>query len=226
MIVTIDGPSGSGKTSVAAALAKKLGFHHFSTSLLYRGAAWILLDLWHQKNQLEHFSALTAEEYDLLTQLEYRVNADLIGEIWYNHQNITLLLKTEIVASGASKISADQQVRALLLPIQRRVAERYSLIADGRDCGSVVFPHAEVKVYLQADLEVRARRALDDPERASKGLSFKSVLASIADRDLRDSSRLVAPLRVPEGALVLDTSYLTFEQVFQRLLDAIQPKMA
>lgn len=225
MIITIDGPSGSGKTSVAAELAKRLHFHHFSSSLLYRASAWILFDHAEKKGSKVDFEHLTEDEYQLISAIEYRINKDGIGEIWSEDQNITALLKTEKIAAGASKASADQRVRQLLLSTQRAVAKNNSIIVDGRDCGSVVFPNAEIKIYLSADLLVRALRISGDDQRGLVGEMLSDIASALQVRDERDSRRAFAPLVIPEGAFVVDTTDLSFNQVLQTLLAHILPKI-
>jgi cytidylate kinase len=221
MIVTIDGPTASGKSSIARALASRLGLHHLATSLFYRGFARVLREVWQESGLPEHFDALTDDDRALITQLEYRI-IDHAGRIFFAGRDITDGLSDNSYAQPASQVSADPRVRDLLLEPQRAVAKNHDIIADGRDCGTVVFPHADVKFYFDASPEVRATRMQQDNDRAVAGLTQEQIVAEIIARDARDMSRAVAPLRVPDNSFVIDSSHLSVDVVLEYCVQIIK----
>jgi cytidylate kinase len=222
MIITIDGPVASGKSSVARALAHKLNFYYLYTGLLYRAVAYIVLTEGRLRNPLteEAVRAITTEDLGFVSQLVYRYH-DNAPHIAYRGIDITSYLCDAAYEQPASLLSANPNVRAALLEFQRTVARAHDVIADGRDCGSVVFPHADIKFFLTADVDTRARRLWNDQTRNQGTASFEDIKQGLIKRDERDQHRAIAPLIVPEGAVVIDSSHLTFEQTIQRFLDAI-----
>lgn len=221
MIVTIDGPTASGKSSIARALAAKLGLHHVGTSLFYRGFARVLREAWQAAGVPPHFDALTDDDRALIKQLEYRIVAGA-GRIFFAGRDITDGLSDNTIAQPASQVSADPRVRELLLEPQRAVTKNHDIIADGRDCGTIVFPHADVKFYFDASPEVRAARMQQDNDRAVAGLTQEQIIAEIIARDQRDMNRAVAPLRVPDNCFIIDSSHLSFDVVLEYCAQIIQ----
>ncbi|MCK4499657.1 (d)CMP kinase [Candidatus Babeliales bacterium] len=212
MIITIDGPAGSGKSTVADAVAEKLGVHHMQTGLLYRAAAYIL----HGKNY--RFDQIA----EMLKKIEYRVNGGDRAVVAVDGVDITEKLSHAEFSQPASIISAIPEVREALLPVQKNVGENYDIVADGRDCGSVVFPDADIKIFLTALAEERAKRIMNDPKRKRQNLTFEEVLADVLERDERDKNRSVAPLIIPKDAIVVDNStFLSPEETVQKILDVI-----
>jgi cytidylate kinase len=208
-VVTIDGPVASGKSSVAKALAQHLQFKHLNTGLLYRAAAYLAAD-----QEPGDFAWLADVRYDF---------ADGQPVIFWRGQRLAnSFLYSPVMDQAASLLSADAALRALLLPIQREVAQRYHLIADGRDCGSVVFPDATVKIFLTATPRVRAERLKCSTERDYAGMSIEAITAEVRARDARDQERAVAPLVVPKGATIIDSSDLSFAQTVAKCLALVQ----
>ena len=214
MIITIDGPVASGKSSVAKRLAADLQIHHLNTGMLYRTVALLMQQGDDPKG-------------DWIAQLTYQVvpgdaNGSSNATILLAGKPITGNLYGPDIDQAASKISADAHIRQLLLPVQQAVAQGCSVVADGRDCGSIVFPQAAVKIYLTADEKVRAQRLMRDPARRYAQMSLEAVVAEICERDERDKKRAVAPLVVPENATIIDSSNLTFEQTVERCKEVIR----
>ena len=207
MIITIDGTVASGKSSVAKRLAADLGMHHLNTGLLYRTVALLS----------KQGAAVDAA---WIKDLTYDVSA-VEGTVLFKGQPVLGDVYNPDIDQAASKISADKQIRQLLLPVQRTVGDRYDIVADGRDCGSVVFPDAAVKIYLTANESVRAQRLMNDPARRYAAMEHNAVITEIRERDQRDKERDVAPLVIPQGATVIDSSDLTFEQTVARCNEVV-----
>jgi len=202
-VITIDGPAASGKSSVSRELAKRLGFVWVSTGAFYRGLAYVAL-----KKEVDLDDVVAVQSLCESKEWEIKLTPEKTCVVFQN-QDVTDQINHEDVGSFASRISHHQSVRQALLQKQRDCAiGKKGLVAEGRDCGTVVFPSAPVKVYLTASSEFRAqRRALE------QGSDLKEVESAQKIRDLQDSSRKAAPLQVPENSLVLDTTHLGLFQV-------------
>jgi 3-phosphoshikimate 1-carboxyvinyltransferase len=206
-IVTVDGPAGSGKSSTAREVARRLGFRHLDSGALYRALTYALLSAGIGQ---EEWPDLTAES---LNRFSIRLRP-VVGrfEVLLGDRVLDQELRSAEVTAGASPLSALASVREWLLGAQRQAGEEGGLVADGRDMGTVVFPHAEVKVYLTAELRERARRRFLQREgRDPTPRELQGESEAIRERDERDSNRALAPLRKPEDAVEVDTSHLTFE---------------
>jgi len=214
-VITLDGPAGSGKSSTAREVARRMGYRHLDSGALYRALTYALLSSGIPE---ERWPELSAEDLDRFP-IHLRASGDrllvMLGDEVLEHE-----LRTSAVTSRVSPLSALPAVRAWLLDAQRKAGAEGGLVADGRDMGTVVFPDAEVKVFLTAELEERARRRFleregrePDPEE----LAGEAVM--IRERDARDSARAVAPLTKPEGALEVDTSHLTFDAQVQLIIE-------
>jgi cytidylate kinase len=222
MIVTIDGPSGTGKSTVAERLAEKLGYTYFDTGALYRAIAWKILhdnialsDLEGIKKMLQTFS------FHVETQngkKNYRVDT----------HEVTKAIRSQEVTAIVSEVSAMKCVRDAMRPLQELFSHEGPTVFEGRDLGTVVFPHAEVKFFLTASPSVRAERRLKDlqqkfPDRASE-FSYEDILQKIEDRDAYDSSRELAPLKQAEDAILVDTSQMTIDEVVVTLENYVKEK--
>ncbi|MFH1461781.1 MAG: (d)CMP kinase [bacterium] len=202
MIITIDGPAGSGKSSVAKTLAEKLNIYYLNTGLLYRAVAYI----WLKKDpNLEKIDKIQEKDLFFTEKIEYKY-INNIPNIFYDYKNITNYLSNNRISHAASILSAKKEVRGKLLELQGIVAQNYDIVAEGRDCGSVIFPNADHKFYLTANLDVRAKRIFQDKVRDNSGLSLKKVKEELEQRDERDMNRDVAPLKIPEDAIIIDNS--------------------
>jgi len=210
-VVAIDGPAGSGKSTVARMLAKRLSFVHIDTGALYRGVALMAL---RKKVSLDEEAAVLLAARG--SKLEFRQGSD--GNLLHiDGENVQKDIRTEQVSQAASKVSAFAGVRALLLDFQRELGSHGAIVLEGRDIGTVVFPNAEVKIFLTASIEARAKRRT--LELASKGTvaDLDRVMTEMAQRDKQDSERSLAPLKQASDAVLIDTSTLSIESVLDRL---------
>lgn len=213
-IIAIDGPAGSGKSTTARLVAKRLGYLYLDTGALYRAVTLQVLEAGLELDDVAAIEALAAA-------LPVRFERDLVGEdrVWIGERDVTREIRTMEVASRVSAVSALPGVRKALVKLQRAIGSQGNYVVEGRDIGTVVFPDAELKVFLVADLGQRAKRRLADLRRAGDELStLKEVRASLAARDKLDSGRAIAPLRKAEDAFELDTSRLTIAEQVEKLI--------
>ncbi|MBD3273467.1 (d)CMP kinase [Candidatus Dependentiae bacterium] len=218
MVITIDGPAGSGKSSVAKILADKLDFYYLNTGLLYRAVAFVWLKL---NKSLEDAKNLSKEDLSFIEEIKYEFE-NKKAKVFYDNKNITGELYNITLSKPASILSANKEIRANLLGLQRKVAEKYDIVADGRDCGSVIFPNADYKFYLTAGIDVRAKRIFNDEARQGKVKSPEKLKVELEERDLRDKNRKVSPLIVPKDAIVIDNSNLNLDQTVEKFLNFIK----
>lgn len=222
-VVAIDGPAGTGKSSVTRRLADALQFVHVDTGALYRAIAYLLLESGGKPDNLPR-----ATELARTTHLEFKRLADRnpSNRIFANSRDVTDFIRTPEVSMAASQVSAIPEVRAALLGLQRRMGCAGRSILEGRDIGTVVFPDADVKFYLTASVVERAKRRLAELEAAGADApSFEEVKAQIQLRDQGDMSRAVAPLRKAEGAVEIDTSSLTLDEVVQKMESIVRQRL-
>lgn len=215
-VITIDGPAASGKSSVSRELARRLGWRWISTGAFYRGLAYVAQQLKLDQEDPERLAELSySKEWEIVLTPERTL-------VLFRGKDVTELIGSEDVGGIASRISHYREVREALLGAQRACAEGdEGLVAEGRDCGTVVFPSATAKIYLTASSESRAhRRAAEHGEDPSK------IIAAQKTRDAQDSTRKAAPLSVPENALVIDTSALNLGQVVERVESYVRPLLS
>ncbi len=216
MVITIDGPVASGKSSVAQELANRLNFYYLNTGLLYRAIAYVLSVLNHKALDTQLVQVLVDKDLDFAQHITYTYSNNK-AHVFYDGQEITDALYDTAIDQLASLVSASPVVRQALLNLQRSIAQKNNLVADGRDCGSVVFPQAECKFFLTADVDVRARRLCSD-QRRRVTQSFQDIKDSLIQRDERDRTRKIAPLVIPSGAIVIDNTNLNFEQTIDAFM--------
>lgn len=222
MIITIDGPAASGKSTVARAVAEKLSIYYLNTGLLYRALGYILVDTYgYTSEQLANPDEQLVKSIFDTERFVYCYTEASKEHICIDHIDITGELKKPAVDRYASIVSANPMVRLFVLGYQRSFAQNASLVADGRDAGSRVFPNAEFKFFLTAPLDVRAARWQKDQERRGFDVSLNDSIEEVALRDERDSSRAHAPLVITEDAQIINTSDCTIEQVIDRILKHI-----
>jgi len=211
--VAIDGPAGAGKSTIAKLVAKEKGYIYVDTGAMYRGLAIHFIDKGIAAEDTEQI-ILACNDADVTIRYE-----NGLQQVYLNDVNITSRLRDEAVGSMASKSSAIPEVRAKLLELQRGLARTQDVIMDGRDIGTCVLPDADVKVFLTASVETRAMRRYK--ELVEKGVScdFDEIAKDIAERDHRDSTRATAPLRQAEDAVLVDSSYMTIEEVVKAISD-------
>lgn len=224
IIITIDGPTASGKSTVAQLLAQRLGFYYLNTGLLYRACAYALEKDYGFAVHLHCIDPMFNRDdlQKIVDELSYAYEVNKTF-VYYRGTDITPCLGTDEIGQLASRISASKQVREVLLSMQRRIAHQHDIVVDGRDCGSVVFPQAAVKFFLTASLECRARRLMKDHARYPVDTLLKQIKADIHERDERDKNREVAPLRIPDNAMIIDNTELTVEQTVVAMLQKIDP---
>jgi CMP/dCMP kinase len=223
MIITIDGPGVSGKSTVARLLAEKLGFYYVSSGFLYRACAYLLLhEASYTLEDLAHAQQADIERFLDPRHLRYTYDTTNKEQVSYQDINITSHLKTPEIDRASSIISSIPLVRTKLMHMQRNIGIHHNIVIDGRDCGSVVFPQADHKFFLTADLEVRAKRWVSDQQK--KGITLDVALAchELRERDRRDLERKISPLVVPEGAALIDSSALDRDQVLAMMENLIQ----
>ncbi len=217
-VVAIDGPAGAGKSTVARALANRLGYTFLDTGALYRTVALVAKRRqisWADGPQL---GALAKNLGIVFTQGVER------PRIMADSEDVTDEIRRPEISEGASQVSALPEVRAGLLDMQRRVASRANVVAEGRDVGTVVFPAAQAKFFLVANPEIRARRRTMELQAAGRAAVFADVLAEMQTRDARDSGRAVAPLRRADDAVEIDSSLATPDEVLERMIAIIRAR--
>ena len=210
--VAIDGPAGAGKSTIAKLVAQKKGYIYVDTGAMYRGLAIHFLDQGIKANETEKV-ILACQDAEVTIQYENGVQ-----QVYLNGRNITSRLRDEEVGNMASVTSAIPQVRAKLLELQQNLARTQNVIMDGRDIGTCVLPNADVKVFLTASVQTRAKRRYD--ELCEKGIAcdLKEIEADIEQRDYRDMTREIAPLKQAEDAVLVDSSCMTIEEVVDAIV--------
>lgn len=220
-IVTLDGPAGSGKSTTARAVARRLGFRHLDSGALYRALTLALLETGPPRDAWAELDEQAMRALDVTVT---PVGGDL--EVTVGGRQVDVELRSEAVTSNVAYLASLPAARACLLNLQRAAGAQGRLVADGRDMGSVVFPHADVKVYLVADLTERARRRLKDggvQEPSEDEVDAHSVVT--AERDRHDSEREHSPLRKPEDAHLLDTTRLSFDEQVDAIIGLVEEVM-
>lgn len=205
--VAIDGPAGAGKSTIAKLVAKEKGFIYVDTGAMYRALAVYFLD-----------QGIRAEDTDKIIQAVGQAEVKIryeegIQQVYLNGVNVTGRLREEAVGNMASKSSAIPEVRAKLLDLQRGLAQEEDVVMDGRDIGTCVLPEADVKVFLTASVETRARRRYDELQEKGVPCDLEEIKADIRERDERDMTRETAPLRQADDAVLIDSSDMTIPEV-------------
>ena len=218
--IAIDGPGGAGKSTIARRAAAELGFVYVDTGAIYRAVACAALSRGIDPSDEDAVSALLPS-----LQLELRWTEDGVQHVWLNGADISSELRTPAVSTAASRVSALPVVRQFLLEQQRAVARTHDVIMDGRDIGTVVLPDADVKIFLSASPEVRARRRWLELQEKGTPDTYEAVLADLIARDERDSNRAIAPLRPADDAVLLDTSGMTLQESINAILKLIRKKV-
>ena len=212
-VVTLDGPSGSGKGTISRAVAEHLGWHLLDSGALYR-----LVALAGDRGGLDPADVSGHARLAVGMDVVFAVQPDGGERITLSGQDVTAEVRSEVAGQGASRVAAWPAVRTALLERQRAFARPPGLVADGRDMGTVIFPRAELKVFLTASAAARAQRRYKQLKDKGSGVSLAALSREITERDLRDSTRAVAPLQPAPDAAMIDSTDLTIEQVVDRVL--------
>ncbi len=213
-VITLDGPSGTGKGTLATLLAKRLGWHVLDSGAIYRALAFVVMQ---QSLDLDDTAALThllsTTQIDLLPR-----GVDKPVKVLCNQHDITHAIREEAVGLMAAKVGAIALVREAVLPYQRKFQLPPGLVADGRDMGTVVFPDAVCKFYLDAAPAVRVQRRYQQLQASGNDVSLRDVESALAFRDQQDTQRALAPLEPAKNAQIIDTSDLSVDQVFEKVM--------
>jgi cytidylate kinase len=215
LIIAIDGPSGAGKGTVARTLASTLNYRHVDTGAMYRAVAWKAL---HDEVPLDDAAAVAA----LAQRSQISIDG---GRVSIDGHDVTQAIRTSEIDKAASLVARMPRVREVLVARQRRIGEQGGVVMEGRDIGTVVFPNADVKIYLDASAEERARRRLNDPAHSGGQAGAEAVAASIQARDQSDTTRSASPLTIASDAVLIDTTGVPIAQVVERVMTLVHDKL-
>lgn len=217
--VAIDGPMGAGKSTIARAAAERLGFIYADTGALYRAVGLYC----HRKGiDMKRASAVAAQLDEISLEIK---RIDGVQHVFLNDEDVSGEIRLPEISMAASAVSAVPEVRTALLDMQRIIAENNDVIMDGRDIGTVVLPDADVKIFLTASPEIRAKRRYDELRAKGREVTFEEVLDDLNKRDYDDSHRAAAPLRVADDAVTADTSMLDFERSVDLVCGLIKERL-
>ena len=211
--VAIDGPAGAGKSTIAKLVAKEKGYIYVDTGAMYRGLAIHFLDKGIQPQETEKVIEACK---DAEVTIAYE---DAVQHVYLNRKDISSRLRKEEVGNMASVTSAIPEVRKKLLELQQNLAKTQNVIMDGRDIGTCVLPHADVKVYLTASVETRAKRRYQELQEKGEDCNLEEIAHDIEERDRRDMTREIAPLKQAEDAVLVDSSDMTIAEVVKTIVD-------
>ncbi len=212
-IITIDGTSGSGKTTISRSLAKKLSFSLLDSGKLYRSAGFVYLQSKEMFSDLNSINALISK----ITMLSNSDSNEF--EIFFDNKKIDHLLYSEEVSESASIVSKIPEVRESMMKIQKRCVKGRGLIANGRDMGTEVFPEANLKLFINASLDIRAKRRYKELKNKGEDVTLENIYKSLQKRDESDTNRTISPLRVPDNAEIIDTSDLKPDAIVDKILN-------
>jgi cytidylate kinase len=217
--IAIDGPAGAGKSTIAKKIALALGFIYVDTGALYRAVGLFVM---RQSKRADDAVAVM----NLLPQIKIELNYAKDGQqVLLCNEDVSLFIRTQEISMAASLVSAIPEVRAFLLGLQKDIAKKNNCIMDGRDIGTVVLPQAQLKIFLTASPEERAKRRYEELRLKGASDTFENVLAEIIKRDTQDSSREIAPLKPAEDAIIIDTTGLEVNESFDKLLMLCKSKL-
>ncbi len=218
-VIAIDGPAAAGKSTVGQAIAQRLGYRYLDTGAMYRAVTWAALE-----------RGVPVDDEAAVTRLTESIEIDITSPtdddgrqytVYVDGQDVTWALRRPEVDAAVSKVAAYPGVRRALVAQQRRLADRGGVVVVGRDIGTVVLPQADLKIYLDASVEERARRRYQERRARSEPVDYEQILRDMRRRDRMDSSREMAPLRPAEDAVIVNTDGLSVEQVIERVMQLV-----
>ena len=218
MNVAIDGPAGAGKSTIAKACAKDLGYIYVDTGAMYRGIALYMVD---HKIRPTDIEAVKQALLDVNVTLRYEDGKQLLI---VNGQDVSDRIRTPEVSAAASLFSAIPEVRKALLDLQHDIAEKNNVLMDGRDIGTVILPQAQVKIYLDASPEIRGKRRYDELVLKGESVVLEDIIEDVKQRDYQDMHRETSPLKKADDAIVVDSSYMTIEEVQNKIVSLVREK--
>jgi CMP/dCMP kinase len=215
--IAIDGPAGAGKSTVAKLVARRLKFLYVDTGAMYRAISWIAVKT----------GCSISDEAQLLKEIEksgvrFERNADGLLDVYIHNQNVTFELRSPEISDIVSQIAVHPGIRALLTKWQRQFAAKYSVVMDGRDIGTIVLPDANLKVFLTANLRERAKRRMAEMTRKGYSVSLEEIMQAMAIRDERDASRDVAPLKMADDAIEIDSTNKSVDDIVSEILSLVE----
>lgn len=220
LIIAIDGPSGVGKSTLSQKLAAELGYLNIDTGAMYRSVAFLVRE---QQVALDNSEQLKS----LCDNLSIEFVTDAAGErVLANGCDVTTVIRTPEISQLTPQVAAQPLVREALVRIQRQLGNASGVVLEGRDIGTVVFPYADIKFFLVASAEERGKRRYEELRQKGLDVDLSQTIAEIEERDVADSSRELSPLKQAEDAVVIDTTYLSIDDVLQEMLLAVQNKQA
>jgi len=214
MIVAIDGPAGAGKSTVAKILAKRLGFLYIDTGAMYRALTLKALD-----NNIDISDERKINELALETNIDLRSNSDGSLSVFLDNKDVSLEIRRPRITQHVSDVSKIKGVRQVLVKMQRELGKKGNCVLEGRDIGTVVFPHAEKKFFIDASANVRVNRRFKELKVVNQNIAEDDVARDLSNRDKIDSTREVSPLRKAEDAIYIDTTELSIEEVVEKMLE-------
>jgi len=214
-IITIDGPAAAGKTTISRSISKELGFLYVDTGAIYRALALFM------KNKMIDFEDKTKVEENLFAKIRPK------GEkVFLDNKDVSSFIRTEEISMGASIISSYEKVRSYLLNVQRYISLEFDCVFEGRDMGTRVFPEAEFKFYLDADLEIRARRRFSQLKEIDENSVYETIYNDLKKRDLQDMTRKHSPLKPAPDSVVIDSTSIDLDQVCEKMLKVIRSSIS
>ena len=217
IVVAIDGPAGAGKSTIAKLVAEKLGYAYIDTGAMYRSVAWKFLQTG------KDFDEALISTLAKTMVIEFKPEAS-VNRVFVDGAEVTEAIRSTEVTANVSRVAAIGAVREAMVAQQRRMGESGGVLMDGRDIGTVVFPNAQLKIFLTASVEERALRRYKELMAKGQDVDLAQLKENIASRDKQDSERAISPLRQAEDALLLDTSHMNIEQVTAKILHLVEEK--
>ena len=217
MVITIDGAAGVGKSSTAKELAKRLEYKYFDTGAMYRAVTFYFLA---QNVDLSSNSQVIESLDSIKLHIDFSSENEM--KIFLDEDDISLKIRSQEVTSAVSIVSAIKEVREMMVQIQRSFTREGNFVVEGRDIGTVVFPDAKFKFYLQADYDIRAKRRLADFEKINEAKNINDIKEDLETRDKYDSTRKLSPLKKPVDAIIVDTTLCSFEEQVNQILKHIE----